>query len=531
MRQDLGLRTPTRRDVLAGLAGSALALGGGARPAVADGLVGGTVFHDRRGNGRRLVGDPGVAGVLVSNGRDVIRTDADGHWRLHVREGDSVFVIKPPEWATPTKHGGRPCFSYDCGSANDGEAGAIDVRSLPSSIDFPLTRTPEDARFEALLFADTQPANEAEVGYLRDDILVSAVSQGAAFGINHGDVVFDDLSLYGSYLQAMHATGMTWHHCPGNHDMDPIGGGEGVWGTWNRTFGPRYYAFQHAGALFIVLNNVSPGSGRTYRGRIGADQLSFVRNLLEHIAPETLVVLSMHIPLVTYQDATNPPDNTADAGLLLQLLAGRPHSVSFSGHMHSTEHHYLAGPEGIAARGLHHHHVLTAASGSWWSGPKDARGMPAADSPDGNPNGFHVLSVDGNAYTTRFVAASSKPAQAMRVMIDGPSARSGASLACSDLPGCMLVANVFDGGPITRVSYEIAGTGTRHPMHHSAATDPFVAHKPWARPVPSSHVWKASLPPGLSPGTHHVIVRAANEYGREARAHMLLDVRDAYLPG
>lgn len=33
----------------------------------------------------------------------------------------------------------------------------------------------------------------------------------------------------------------------------------------------------------------------------------------------------------------------------------------------------------------HHHHVLTAVSGSWWSGPLDRRGIASADSRDGHP--------------------------------------------------------------------------------------------------------------------------------------------------
>jgi len=35
-----------------------------------------------------------------------------------------------------------------------------------------------------------------------------------------GDVVFDDLSLYPRYLQILGASGIPWHHCPGNHDID-----------------------------------------------------------------------------------------------------------------------------------------------------------------------------------------------------------------------------------------------------------------------------------------------------------------------
>ena len=48
---------------------------------------------------------------MVSNGRDVVRTDTEGRWRLPVAEGESIFVIKPPHWITPLGPGGVPVFS------------------------------------------------------------------------------------------------------------------------------------------------------------------------------------------------------------------------------------------------------------------------------------------------------------------------------------------------------------------------------------------------------------------------------------
>ena len=93
--------------------------------------------------------------------------------------------------------------------------------------------------------------------------------------------------------------------------------------------------------------------------------------------------------------------------------------------------------------------------GGWWGGPKDSRGIPSADSQDGTPNGFHVLAVDGSAYTTRFVPAAGKAPAQLRAIVDGPHRPKGVSsaLTLADLPGCELVVNVFDGGPATRVSY------------------------------------------------------------------------------
>ena len=191
---------PTRRDVMVAAGASALALSGGAgltqEPATASGVV----FHDRSGSGLRRTGDPGVGGVMVSNGRDVVLTDADGRWRLPVSDGDSVFVIKPPHWSLPTGKDGLPRFSHLYRSRTGAQP---DRRSdaSPATIDFPLARREEDARFEALLLADTQPENDAELAYLRDDIIAPTLGSGAAFAINHGDIVFDDPALYPRYLQ------------------------------------------------------------------------------------------------------------------------------------------------------------------------------------------------------------------------------------------------------------------------------------------------------------------------------------------
>src|SRR5256885_1679087 len=107
MQKDEGLR-PTRREILTAVGASALALTIGVgfveRPTIASGHV----FHDRSGTGRRSAGDPGIRGVMVSNGRDVIVTDSEGRWRLPIADGDGVFVIKPSGWATPYGLGGVP---------------------------------------------------------------------------------------------------------------------------------------------------------------------------------------------------------------------------------------------------------------------------------------------------------------------------------------------------------------------------------------------------------------------------------------
>jgi calcineurin-like phosphoesterase family protein len=551
----------TRRQVMAAASASALTMTTGTAQAAAQQVASGSVFEDLEGRGKRGRASRGIAGVMVSNGRDVVKTDSEGRWRLAVAEGDSLFVIKPPHWGAPLAPTSLPQFSYlyqPRGSAKDiawRHAGVAETGPLPPSIDFPLVRQRESTRFEALLFADTQPENRVELGYLRDDIIAGALGTSAVFGINHGDVVFDDLSLYPRYLQLLGATGLPWHHCPGNHDVNlEARDDQSSRETWKRVFGPRHYAFQYAGATFILLDNVhyfgdnpgTPGS-RTYCGHIGEQQLHFVRNVMAHVPREHLVVLSMHVPLLTYQDPSSAADNTADRNSLLRLLATRPQTVSFSGHMHLTEHHYLS-DDAIADRHGHHHHhhqVLAAASGGWWGGPHDGRGIPSADSPDGSPNGYHILAVDEARYTTRFVPATGKTSRQLRAVVNSPSAREAATIRAgsdahsyapipaSELAACELVVNVFDGGPRTHVSYAIGGGPARVPMQRQAICDPFVAQlfarsaamqKPWVQAVPSSHVWTAGLPCDLAMGAHRIEVRAVDEYGRERVQQLLLEV-------
>ncbi|MBX9588991.1 MAG: calcineurin-like phosphoesterase C-terminal domain-containing protein [Hyphomonadaceae bacterium] len=273
--------------------------------------------------------------------------------------------------------------------------------------------------------------------------------------------------------------------------------------------------------------------------------MDFVRNVLAHVPREHLVVLSMHIPLRCYLDPDNPADTTADSRALLEVLGGRPHTVSFAGHLHATEHHYLHGEAGFAGPHPHHHHVLTAASGSWWSGPVDHRGIPAADSTDGTPNGFHVLSVSGHRYTTRLVPSVAKPAARLRVLLDGRhrspaadmparpgTATRGLSIPEGDLRQGRVIVNVFDGGPRTRVSCAIVGRSHPAPMQRVAMPDPLMRdlfagdtrRKAWVQAVPSSHIWQAPLPMDLPSGAHVLDIRVMDEYGREHAARTVIEV-------
>jgi hypothetical protein len=553
----------TRRQTLIGAATLGMAVVASRRSTAAPpdaGTASGVVFADSDGSGRRGPTSLGIAGVLVSNGRDVVKTDSDGHWSLPVAEGDSLFVIKPSNFATANdpatglarfSHVHAPTGTPD--SARYRFAGVTPSGALPESIDFPLRPKQEPASFNTILFTDPQPESLAEVGYIRDAVVARSAEAAAAFGITHGDLMFDDLSFYDRYNRIVGSMGLPWYSCCGNHDMnleapDNTHSRE----TFKRVFGARHYAFQYGGATVFVLDNVEylgadptkPNSFGKYRGTFGLQQIDFIRNVLAHVPKDSLVIYSFHIPLRTLA-GSDPDMANVDTRAFLEAISSHPNSVSFAGHTHTNEHWYFGADEGFSS-GMHHHHVLSAVSGSWWSGPFDERGIPIALASDGSPNGFHILSVDGAKYTTSLVPARDGGNGQMRIMLDSQVHRDAREVMRDYPMGALLrgpiaqaaagstrvVVNLFDGGPKSRVEMSV-GNGGFKSMDRVERKDPFVEEvyarnpdtkKPWVNAGKSSHIWQSSLPTDLPIGTHLLKVRATDEFGRPHSDSLVLEV-------
>jgi hypothetical protein len=108
----------------------------------------------------------------------------------------------------------------------------------------------------------------------------------------------------------------------------------------------------------------------------------------------------------------------------------------------------------------------------------------------------------------------------------------GSPIARASLGAANLIANVFDGGPKTKVVMRV---GERAPieMMRRAAPDPFVdevfarneaTKKSWVKAENCSHLWTARLPADLAVGAHRVIVEAVAEYGDVVTGRLALEV-------
>ena len=509
----------------------------------------GSVFEDADGSATRPANARGVAGVMVSNGRDVVLTDQDGRYKIPVSPGQSIFVIKPSGWISPLSPGTNlPRFAYV--HMPEGTPASLDLRyrgvdptgPLPAQVDFPLRKQIENDKFDVFLLTDPQPEDADELGFVRDDVIAQLPKAAdAAFGITLGDLMFDDLSLYERHNRIFGTIGVPWFNVTGNHDMnfeapDNFYSRE----TWKRVFGARHYAWNWGPATFFSLDNVEYLGGHKYHGRFGDDQLAFVAAVLDKLPRERLVIFCMHIPLAT--SLGNDPHNViVDNARFVELIQDRPNTLSFSGHTHTNEHWYLG------AGSTHHHHVLSAVCGSWWSGPFDARGIPVAVAWDGAPNGFHVLSVDRRTATSRLIPAHDPAQGKMRLAIDAAfhdqepeEARDQPEprlipppIARSALDGAKLWVNLFEGGPKSEVVWRLNRETFWRPATRIAAKDPYCVElyarnrattKPWVSPQISTHLWQAALPADLPAGAHRIEVRGRDECNVETKAQLVIEV-------
>ena len=485
----------------------------------------GRVFDDRNGNGSRDEGEAGVPGVRVSNGREVVVTDEQGRYSLPVTDDTIVFVIKPRGWMTPLSPDNLPLFHYvhkPAGSPPGLEfPGVAPTGDLPASIDFPLRRAPEPDRFRMVVFGDPQSRNLKEVDYLARDVVEELIGVDAAFGTSLGDIAFDDLSVLEPQNAVVGRLGIPWHHVHGNHDMNyDVATDELADETWERIYGPPTYSFDWGPVHFIVLDGVAyegDPETRKYHSELGR-HLEFVEADLRHVARDQLVVLLMHIPLL----------ETVDRQRLFDLLADFPHTFSLAAHYHYQRHVFFGAEEGWKGAQPHHHLIHATACGSWWSGVPDEIGIPNATMMCGAPNGYSIVSFDGNRYSVRFKAAR-RPAQ-LQMHVWAP-----ASIAPEELESARVWVNVFAGSERSRVEMRVGG-GEWAALERRAGPDPYymamkageVGVPPPGRalpePVDSPHLWVGGLPVGLESGAHVIEVRTTDMFGRTDHGRRVMRV-------
>ena len=435
----------------------------GAAPS-ADHVVG-KVFDDLNRNGRLDEGEAGLAGVKVSNGRDVALTGLDGGYRLLARADMSVFVIQPSGWRTPTDTNFIPQFAYEHKPAGSPKplryGGLAPTGPLPAAVNFPLAPSQTGDDFTCAVLGDIQATSNLEVGYARDTIVRELNDRpdrpACIFAL--GDVVGDDLGLIPRLADVLGAIGVPQWWVQGNHDYDSDADHDADSSdTWRRDYGPATYAFEVGQVLFIGLDNVVYPCGRvdyeefgrdfcgedprkTYNGRFTDDQMSFIDNLVKATDPDKLIVIGHHIPLVGFDNREEWQHQTDNAAQLYEILKGRK-VLDLSGHSHTLENlapgdSFDGWRQSVGVDSIPFRHVVAGAvAGGWWNGDFDIAGTPMGLQGDGSPRGYIDMRVRGADYTLDYLASGQPTEKAMWLSMNTPAFRDWAEvlLAWRDSP-------------------------------------------------------------------------------------------------
>ena len=319
----------------------------------AQNTVSGTVYHDVNNNQYLDSGEQGIAGVLVSNGSELTETDLRGNYTIEVEENSVLFVIKPSGWQNPSNQNNIPqFFSINSREGAGGMVydGLMSSEELKLPINFPLYPQEESDEFRVLIFGDTQPWAIEDVHYIAHDSVEEVIGTEAEFGVTLGDIVYDDLNLFEPLNQVIGQIGVPWRHVLGNHDIDFSA--DDNWnarGAYLRTYGPSWYAFTVGNTHFITIDNIRwivEEGDRNYRTGLGQKQMNFVRNFLQQVPSDELVVFMAHIPWV---DST-PWADEGEKEELFGLMADHGNTVTFAAHTHRHYHRFIGGEDGWPER-------------------------------------------------------------------------------------------------------------------------------------------------------------------------------------
>ncbi|OPZ72996.1 MAG: Calcineurin-like phosphoesterase [bacterium ADurb.Bin478] len=483
----------------------------------------GTVYLDANRNASRDPDESALPGVCVSNGCEVVRTDANGRWRLPLRNDSLIFVIKPSGYCVPLNEDKLPQHSA--------WPAARSYRHRGRPIDFPLRPATEDSAFTVLLFGDPQARGMREVHFVTRDVVQECIGTKAAFGVCLGDLVADDPSLFGELSRRFGQIGFPMYYTFGNHDHDrDAADNRQSDRTFRRFFGPSTFAFEYGEAVFIVFKNVFYKPEGGYGAHLLEEQLAFVASYLSAVPRDKLVVLFMHIPIIAMDNVQS----------LFKLLQDRPHTLSVSAHTHELANLFVDEKWGWHGAEPHHHFINGTVCGSWWCGLQDELGIPHAVMNDGSPNGYAFLTIDGRRYTIRYKAARKPVEYQMNIYLAD-------EMLCSEADTTQVLVNVFAGSSRSTVEMQCDHQTDWQQLTPVAARDPeclrmhqlnVILEQPfngrpleevlgWKMDPPSlsRHMWSGPLPCGLSPGVHTVTVRTTDMFGQLWTGHRIFSVR------
>ncbi len=354
-----------------------------------------------------------VAGVVVSDGYEVTKTDKKGAYYLKSDKQNPQVFVSIPSGYEAWREDAVPQFWADFTQPSD----------TYERLDFRLKKV--DNKNHAMLFiTDVHLANQRDDVEIFSNEYVERLRQEA-----------DKLNAEGKQVYTMHLGDGSWdlywyaHEFPigkmrdvlnqanyptaffnvmGNHDNDGavIAGEDADFNAslpYQKAFGPRYYSFNIGDVHYVVLDNIdyiNTPAESSYQGIVGKrnynenftpEQLDWLRKDLADVSYDTPVVLGVHSPILRWANnegtAYRLKTEKKSTRELMSILKPYKQVHSFSGHSHRQC--IVRTPE---EEQNFTDHNISGTCGAWWR--TTATGLKNL-CPDGTPAAFEVFTADG----------------------------------------------------------------------------------------------------------------------------------------
>lgn len=328
----------------------------------------------------------GLAGVVVTDGKNFTKTDSDGNYSFAAEQtAMHIYISSPSGYAVPVQKS-VPMFYV-----------ALTPSIRSKSIDFDLEKiNVSDQKHYFIAVGDPQVRNENELKLLKPILeYMKTDIQTHSFNPVHlmvtGDIVFDTPNMHDLSKQYFSLVDKSTYYCIGNHDhiqrkdapaselYDPIS--EQV---YKEHYGPTYYSFNRGQAHYIIIDNIlyKGGPDTEYTAYITQNQLDWVKKDLEFVSKDKVIILMTHSPTKSRYKSSY-----GNSAVLHAMLEGYKDVHIITGHTHYNS--VMADHTNITD------HIIGAACGGWWEGPV---------CPDGAPLGYKIFEIDGTKVSWKYRA-------------------------------------------------------------------------------------------------------------------------------